>query len=71
MADDISDGVGGITLHLRCGVGVGAESEACIVVAQRTGQRLDVHAVRDTFAEVLYKAPAAVYLPCKNARFAL
>lgn len=26
-------------------MGVGAEREACIVVSQRTGQRLDVHAV--------------------------
>ena len=45
LTDDVPDGVGGIALHLRCGVGIGAEGEACIVVPQCTGQRLDVHAV--------------------------
>lgn len=45
LADDAADGVGGVTLHSLRGVGVGAESEARVVVAQRTGQRLDVHAV--------------------------
>ena len=32
-------------LLLSGGVGVGAEGEACVVVAQHTGNRLDVHAV--------------------------
>ena len=45
LTDDVSDGIGGGALHLRRGVGVGAESEARVVVSQRTGQRLDVHAV--------------------------
>ena len=45
LTDDVSDGIGGVTFHLRRGVGVSAEREACIVVSQRTGQRLDVHAV--------------------------
>ena len=45
LADDAADGVGGVTLHPLRGVGVGAEREACIVVSQRTGQRLDVHTV--------------------------
>ena len=45
LTDDVSDGVSGVTLHIRRGVGVGAEREAFIVVSQRTGQRLDVHAV--------------------------
>ena len=45
LADDAADGVGGVTLHLLRGVGVGAEGKACIVMSQRTGQRLDVHAV--------------------------
>ena len=45
LTDDVSDGIGGVTLHLRRSVGVSAECEACIVVSQRTGQRLDVHAV--------------------------
>ena len=45
LADDAADGVGGVTLHPLRGVGVGAESEARVVVSQRTGQRPDVHAV--------------------------
>ena len=45
LADDAADGVGGGALHPLRGVGVGAESEARIVVSQRTGQRLDVHTV--------------------------
>ena len=34
-----------LILHLPGGVGVGAEGEACVVVAQHTGDRLDVHPV--------------------------
>ena len=34
-----------LVLHLAGGVGVGAEGESCIVVAQHTGDRLDVYAV--------------------------
>lgn len=45
LADDAADGVGGVTLHSLRGVGVGAEGKSCIVVSQRAGQRLDVHAV--------------------------
>ena len=45
LADDAADGVGGGALHSLRGVGVGAESEARVVVSQRAGQRLDVHAV--------------------------
>ena len=45
LADDAADGVGGVTLHPLRGVGVGAEGKARVVVTQRTGQRLDVHAV--------------------------
>ena len=45
LTDDVSDGVGGVTLHLRCGVGVSAEREASVVMPQRSGQRFDVHAV--------------------------
>ena len=45
LTDDIPDSIGGITFHFRRGVGVGAEGEASVVVSQRTGQRLDVHAV--------------------------
>ena len=45
LADDAADGVGGGALHLLRGVGVGAEGKARVVVAQRAGQCLDVHAV--------------------------
>ena len=45
LADDAADGVGGVTLHPLRGVGVGAEGEASVVMPQRSGQRLDVHAV--------------------------
>ena len=45
LADDIADGVRRVSLHLRRGVGVGAESEARAVMTQRSGERLDVHAV--------------------------
>ena len=45
LADDAADGVGGGTLHPLRGVSVGAESEARVVVSQRTGQRLDVNTV--------------------------
>ena len=45
LADDAADGVGGGTLHPLRGGGVGAEGKARVVVSQRTGQRLDVHAV--------------------------
>ena len=45
LADDAADGVGGGALHSFRGVGVGAEGKARVVVAQRTGQRLDIHAV--------------------------
>ena len=43
LADDPADGVGGILLHLRRGVGVGVQGEASRVVAQRAGQRFHVH----------------------------
>ena len=45
LADDAADGVGGVTLHPLRGVSVGAEGKARVIVAQRTGQRLDVHTV--------------------------
>ena len=45
LADDAADGVGGGALHPLRGVGVGAEGKARVVVAQRTGQRFDIHAV--------------------------
>ena len=45
LADDAADGVGGGALHSLRGVGVGAEGKARVIVSQRAGQRLDVHAV--------------------------
>ena len=45
LTDDVPDGVCRIPLHLRRGVGVGAEGKACRVVAQGTGQRFDVYAI--------------------------
>ena len=44
LADDPTDGVCGVLLHLRRGMGVGVQGEASRVVAQRAGQRLYVHA---------------------------
>ena len=37
-ADDCADGVRRVLLHLRCGVGVGIEGEACGAVAQGSGK---------------------------------
>ena len=45
LADDAADGVGGGALHPLRGMSVGAESEARVVVSQRAGQCLDIHAV--------------------------
>ena len=45
LTDDVPDSIGGVTFHLRRGVGVGTEREARVVVSQCTGQRLDIHAV--------------------------
>ena len=43
LADDPTDGIGGILLHLRRGMGVGVQGEASRVVAQRAGQRFHVY----------------------------
>ena len=43
LADDPTDGVGGILLHLRRGVGVGVQCETRRIVAQRAGERFHVH----------------------------
>ena len=43
LADDPTDGIGGILLHLRCGMGVGVQCETRRVVAQRTRQRFHIH----------------------------
>ena len=44
LADDPTDGVCGVLLHLRRGVGVGVQGETSRVVTQRAGQRFHVHA---------------------------
>ena len=43
LADDPTDGIGGILLHLHRGVGVGVQREPRRVVAQRAGQRFHVY----------------------------
>ena len=43
LADDPTDGVCGILLHLGRGVSVGVQREPRRVVAQRAGQRFHVH----------------------------
>ena len=36
LSDDVPDGIGGVTFHLRRSVGVGTEGEACDVAALPT-----------------------------------
>ena len=43
LADDPTDGVCGILLHLGRGVGVGVQGEPRRIVAQRAGQRFHVY----------------------------
>ena len=43
LADDPADGIGGILLHLRRGMGVGVQGETSRIVAQGTGQRFHVY----------------------------
>ena len=45
MAHEVSHGFRRLILHLAGGVGVGAQSETCVIVAQHTGDRFDVHSV--------------------------
>lgn len=45
LAHEITHGLRRLVLHLACGVGVGAQGEARVIVAQHTGDGLDVHAV--------------------------
>ena len=45
LSHEAAHGFRRLILHLTGGVGVGAEGEACVVVAQHTGHRLDVHTV--------------------------
>ena len=48
LGHEISHGFRRLILHLAGGVGVGAEGKPCVVVAQHTGDRLDVHAVLES-----------------------
>ena len=43
--DDSPDGIGSVLLHLRRGVRVGVQGEACRVVAKRAGERFHIYAV--------------------------
>lgn len=45
VGHEVSHGFRRLILHLAGGVGVGAEGEPGVVVAQHTGDLLDVHAV--------------------------
>ena len=45
LGHEAAHGFRRLILHLPGGVGVGAEGEARIVVAQHTGDRLDIHPV--------------------------
>ena len=45
LRHEIAHLFGGAFLHLPCDVGVGAECEACVKVAEHTGYRFYVHAV--------------------------
>lgn len=45
MINHIAHGIRRFPHHVRRGVGVGAEGEACRVVAQGTGQGLHIHAI--------------------------
>ena len=45
LGHEAAHGFRSLILHLPGGMGVGAEGEARVVVAQHTGDRLDVHAI--------------------------
>ena len=45
LCHEATHGLGGFVLFLAGGVGVGAESEPCIVVPQHTADSFHVHAV--------------------------
>ena len=45
LRHEAAHGLGSFVLFLAGGVGVGAEGEPCVVVAQHGGDRLDVYAV--------------------------
>ena len=49
LSHEISHGLCGLVLDLSGGVGVGAEGEACVVVAQHTADPFDVHAVLEGY----------------------
>ena len=45
LTQDAAHGLGGLVLLLPCGVGVGAQGKASVVVPQHGGHRFDVHTV--------------------------
>ena len=45
LRHEVAHGLGCLVLLLSGGVGVGAESEPCVVVAQHGGDGLDVYAI--------------------------
>ena len=49
LGHEVTHGFCGLVLDLACGVGIGAEGEACVVVAQHTADRLYVDAVLEGY----------------------
>ena len=45
LRHEAAHGLRRLILHLPCGVGISTEGEARVVMAQHTGDRLDVHPV--------------------------
>ena len=45
LSDDVPDGIGGVTFHLRRSVGVGAQGKSRVVVAQHTADGFHVYAI--------------------------
>ena len=45
LRHEIAHLFGGAFLHLPCDVGVGAECESCVKVAEHAGHRFYVHAI--------------------------
>ena len=66
LRHEIAHLFGGAFLHLPCDVGVGAEREACVEVAEHTGYCLYVHAIlerqcRECVSQVM---KSQVFQPC-------
>ena len=49
LSHEVTHGFCGLVLDLSGGVGVGAESEACVIVAQHAADRLYVYTVLESY----------------------